>query len=145
MPCRWGFRMCPSHFIYTLRPFLIHTCHAMLWPCRSSQGHGTARPSWEGRAVPWEERHGQNMAIVNQTRPQCVNQMEKTHSKPLAARYGRGTAWARHVMCESAFKEFQVSLNLTSMTSTLHEDLYTFKTISPWICPRMRNVLDRIV
>jgi len=42
------------------------------------------------------------VASVNQTRPHCVNQMEKTHSKPLAARHGRGTAWARHSMCESA-------------------------------------------
>jgi len=40
---------------------------------------------------------------VNQTRPHCVNQMGKTHSKPLAARHGRRTAWARHAMCESAF------------------------------------------
>ena len=36
------------------------------------------------------------MASVNQTRPHCVNQMGKTHSKPLAARRGRGTVWARH-------------------------------------------------
>ena len=36
------------------------------------------------------------MASVNQTRPQCVNRMGKTHSKPLAARLGRGKAWARH-------------------------------------------------
>ena len=43
------------------------------------------------------------MASVNQTRPQCVNQRGKTHSKLLAARHGRGTAWARHAMCESAF------------------------------------------
>ena len=69
------------------------------------------------------------MASVNQTRLHCVNQMGKTHSKPLAARdvrgtacqghgmsgarHGRGTAWARrgrgmgaawarHAMCESA-------------------------------------------
>ena len=44
------------------------------------------------------------MASVNQTRPHCVNQMGKTHSKPLAARHGRGTAWARQVMSESAFR-----------------------------------------
>jgi hypothetical protein len=25
------------------------------------------------------------------------------HSKTLAARHGRGTAWARHAMCESVF------------------------------------------
>ena len=36
------------------------------------------------------------MGSVNQTRPHCVNQMGETHSKPLAARHGRGTAWARH-------------------------------------------------
>jgi len=34
--------------------------------------------------------HG--MAIVNQTRPHCVNQMGETHSKPLAVRHGMGTA-----------------------------------------------------
>jgi hypothetical protein len=51
--------------------------------------------------------HGRGMASVNQTRPQCVNQMGKTHFKPLAARHGRGTAWARHAMCESAFKHPQ--------------------------------------
>jgi hypothetical protein len=40
------------------------------------------------------------MASVNKTRPHCVKQMGKTHSKPLAARHGRGTAWERrgHVM-----------------------------------------------
>ena len=39
---------------------------------------------------------GYGMASVNQTRPQCVNGMGNTHSKQLAARHGRGTAWARH-------------------------------------------------
>ena len=53
-------------------------------------------------------RHAHGMASVNQTRPHCVNQilddlrMGKTHSKPLEARHGRGTAWARHAMCELA-------------------------------------------
>jgi len=42
------------------------------------------------------------MASVNQTRPHCVNRMGKTHSKPLAARHCRGTAWSQHVVCESA-------------------------------------------
>jgi hypothetical protein len=53
------------------------------------------------RRTAWSE-HG--MASVNQTRPHCVNQMGKTHYKPLAARHGRGPAWARHAMCESALK-----------------------------------------
>jgi hypothetical protein len=50
-----------------------------------------------------EAGHGRGVASVNQTRPHCVNQMGKAHSKSLAARHGRGTAWARHAMCESAF------------------------------------------
>jgi hypothetical protein len=35
LPCREakGFRMCLSHLIYTVRPCLIHTCHAMPMPC----------------------------------------------------------------------------------------------------------------
>ena len=49
--------------------------------------------------------HGRGMASVNQTRPHRVNQMGKTHSKPLAARPGRGTAWAQHAMCESALTQ----------------------------------------
>jgi len=53
-------------------------------------------------------RHGRGMASVNQTRPHCVNQMGKTHTNLLAARHGRGTAWVRHAMCESAFRgEFE--------------------------------------
>jgi len=45
------------------------------------------------------------MTSVNQTRPHCVNQMGKIHSKPLAPWHGRGTAWARHAMCESALRQ----------------------------------------
>ena len=57
--------------------------HSMLWPCRSSQGQGMVR-AWHGRC----------MESVNQTRPHCVNQMGKTHSKHLAAR--RGMVGERH-------------------------------------------------
>jgi hypothetical protein len=50
-------------------------------------------------------RHGRGMANVNHTRPQCLNQMGKTHSKPLAARHGRETVWLRHATCESVLRE----------------------------------------
>jgi len=44
------------------------------------------------RRKAWSERGmGMGMASVNQTRPHCVNQMGKSHSKPLAARHGRRT------------------------------------------------------
>ena len=59
----------------------------MLWPCRSSQGHSTAVSRWPCCVVALKRKtlseHG--MASVNQTRPRCVNQMGKTHSKLLAA------------------------------------------------------------
>jgi len=59
MPCRWWFRMCLSHLIYTVRPCPIHTFHDMLRPCRSSQGHSTARPSLD-MSMAWQVwiRHG---------------------------------------------------------------------------------------
>jgi hypothetical protein len=56
--------------------------------------------------------HGRGMASVNQTRPRCVNQMGKTHSKPLAAQHGRGMAWSRHAMCESALRVPHLSVLL---------------------------------
>jgi hypothetical protein len=43
-----------------------------------------------------EERHGNGMACVNQTRPHYVNQTGKTQSNHLAVRHGRGTAGERH-------------------------------------------------
>jgi hypothetical protein len=57
-------------------------------------------------------RHGRDMASVTQTRSRCVNQMGKTHSKPLATPHGRGTAGARHAMCESAFRDRMEELDL---------------------------------
>jgi len=52
------------------------------------------------------------MASVNQTRPHCVNQMGKTHSKPLAARHGRGTARAQHGNCMFCLNRPYVFLSL---------------------------------
>ena len=63
--------------------------------------------------------HGHGMASVNQKRPHCVNQMGKTHSKHLAARHGRGTAWAKRVMCESAFIASWVRVVFVTALSTL--------------------------
>jgi len=134
--------------------------HAMLWPCRSSQGHGTARPSRDGlwgylhafgffrlpRGVPqrllsetyqsssqryipttvnsgsstlqkkddllncwnsssdisgyradFHEGHGTVGAGLGRGMP-CVNKRTAWQKN------GMGTAWARHAMCESAFR-----------------------------------------
>jgi hypothetical protein len=64
------------------RPMVTHTCHAAPMPrCAVA-----LRIRFQnGMVVAWH---------VNQTRPRFVNQMEKTQSKLLAARHGRGTAWA---------------------------------------------------
>jgi hypothetical protein len=49
-----------------------------------------------GEQKSLSERCGRSMSFVNQTRPHCVNQMGKTIYKPIMARHGRGTGWARH-------------------------------------------------
>ena len=92
---------------------MARPCHALTMPFFSRPQHGRRETAMlcrdlekNGMVRAW---HGRGMASVNQTRPHCVNQMGKIHSKPLAARHGRGTAWARHAMCESAF----IDLNCT--------------------------------
>ena len=107
--------MCLSHLIYTVRPCMIHTCHAAPMPCsdyavlfKATEQLGRRETAVlcrglekNGMGKAW---HGRGMTSVNQTRPHCVNQMGKTNFKPLAARHSRGTAWTRHAMCESALR-----------------------------------------
>jgi hypothetical protein len=79
------------------RPMLIHTCHAMSMTCCAVALNSRFQ---NGMDMAW---HGHGRACVNQTRlysvnqtwSYCVNQMEKTHSKPLTTRQGRGmeTVW----------------------------------------------------
>jgi hypothetical protein len=52
MSCRLGFKVCLFHLIYTVRPCLIHTCHAasmprdaMSRPCRSESDFSRPRHS----------------------------------------------------------------------------------------------------
>ena len=95
--------MCLSHLIYRVRPCLIQTRHAAPMPCSD---HAVLL-----KATAWSE-HG--MASVNQTRPHSVNQMGKAHSKPLAARHGSGTTWARHghgMLCVNRPSEVQDALH----------------------------------
>jgi hypothetical protein len=57
--------------------------------------------------------HGHGMANMNQAQPHCLNQMGRTHSKPLVARHGRGIAWARHAMCESTLNAQRTYISTT--------------------------------
>jgi hypothetical protein len=67
------------------RPMLIDTCHAMSMPrCAVA-----LRDRFQnGMVVAWR---GRGMACVYQTRPHCVNQMERHSLNP--QRRGMGTAW----------------------------------------------------
>ena len=102
--------MCLSHLIYAVRPCLIHTYHVMSMPCsdhavllKATAQLGRRETAELCRGLEKNSMvrawHGHDMTNVNQTRPHCVNQMAKAHSKPLAARHGRGTACARHAIC----------------------------------------------
>jgi hypothetical protein len=84
--------------------------HAVPLPCRAAKGLECVFPTW---FTQWGRVWFIKMWSVNQTRPHCLNQMGKTHSKPLAARHGRGTTWARHAMCESAFTGTYVPLHVS--------------------------------
>ena len=85
--------------------------------CRGREMNGMVR-----------EWYGCGMASVNQTRPHCVNQMGKTHSKPLAARHGRGTACARHAMCESV-------LRVESLGSSVITTCLGVLSVATVLCP----------
>jgi len=77
---------------------VAHPYHALTMPFFSRPRHSTAIERQPCCAVAlkrtaWSE-HG--MTSVNQTQLHCGNQMGKTHSKPLAAWHGRGTAQVQH-------------------------------------------------
>ena len=103
-------------------------CHAPPIPFFSKPQHSTAQHSRLSTAVlccglekkgmvgAW---HGHGMASVNQTRPHCVTQMGKTHYKPLAARHGRVTAWARHGHGMLCVNRPLIEKNIPGVTVTL--------------------------
>jgi hypothetical protein len=70
------------------RPMLIHTCHAHAAPCCGLEKSLSER---RGRGMA-RGRHG--MCESNTAALRKSNGKDK--SKPLAARHGRGTAWARN-------------------------------------------------
>jgi hypothetical protein len=84
-----------SHAV-SARPVLIHNAKPCPCPAHASLCRGLEMSLLErhGRGME-RSRLGRGRAFVNQTRSHCVNQMEKTQSKPLAARHGRemGTEW----------------------------------------------------
>jgi hypothetical protein len=162
MPCRWGFRICLSHLIYTMRPCLIHTCHAMPTLCSEHAVllNATAQHvRWETAcgltasfrllpATTWsstkvvitripisdaggkcETKHplswtrkgviaahykkDDTVGLAVLIFPATMRTFTKVtalsgHGRGAAwhvwinARYGKGTAWERHAMCESA-------------------------------------------
>ena len=110
-------------------------CHAPTMPFFSRPQHGRLSTAVlccglekNGMVGAW---HGHGMAHVIQTRPHCVNQMGKTHSKPLAARHDRGTTWARHAMCESALTvEFEFDWCLDGVTpAVFHRYVSVFSLV----------------
>ena len=115
--------MCFSHLIYTVRPCLIHTYHAAPMPC---SGHAvllkaTAQHGCRETAVLCCDLEKNGMASVNQTLPHCVNQMGKTHSKPLAARHGRGMLCVnRPLGCQGLTEICRNIINIVLLYFILH-------------------------
>ena len=88
--------------------------------------------------------HGHGMASVNQTRPRRVNQMGKTHSKPLAARHGRGTAWVRNAMRDLTFNR-SLECSKDASTVCVKEErvcVCSDSTAITWLHIRMLRLVD---
>jgi hypothetical protein len=103
--------------------------HTVPLPCRATKDLECVFPIWFtqcGRV--WFTRH----IFMNQTRPHCVNQMGKTHSKSLAAWHGRGTAWARHAMCESALRR-----TIKDITTAVPQEM------THWVMNNFRGILQQ--
>jgi hypothetical protein len=86
MPCRYGFRLCLSHLIYTVRPCLIQTCHAATKP-RPCLARAIPRP-WcyesdfsRRRHSAGSARNGHGMARVN-----CIGMPETVCGRPARVR-----------------------------------------------------------
>ena len=77
---------------------------------------------------------GHGMASVNQTRTHCVNQMGKTHSKPLAARYGRGMACARYGSGMLCVNRLSSSCNPLGLSRPVMGLLYVYEFCNSYNC-----------
>ena len=87
-------------------------------PCH---GHVERRPCCAValRRTAWSEHV---MESVNRARPHCVNQMGKTHSKPSAARHGRGTACYVWIGLQMFITENEGRPAVEDCRSTLYSD-----------------------
>jgi hypothetical protein len=97
--------------------------HAVPQPCRETKGLECVFPIWFIHC----DRVWFTLAMPRPCPALTMlffsNQMGKTHSKPLVSRHGRGTAWARHVMCESAFNLPDPSRPRRSVSGLLYQFL----------------------
>ena len=90
------------------------------------------------------------MASLNQTGSHCVNQMEKTHSKPLAAQHGRGTAWAQHAVCASAFTVTVIIMIMNSIIRAIIRQ-YNMSSFKPevfttlWSTSQQNYIIFKVV
>jgi hypothetical protein len=85
-----------------LFPVYEKRCLVSRWPPASEFGMLLVTTFVELCVVAGRSRTRAGSPQVVSRRPMLIH--IKTHSKPLAARHSRGTAWAQHTMCELAFK-----------------------------------------
>jgi hypothetical protein len=107
MPCRWGFRICLSHLIYTVRPCLIHTCHAAPMLCSAVLSKATAQhgsretacgPPARVRLLPATTRSCTKFVIRNISISDAGGQCEtKQH-----------LSWTRKRVVEAHYKKYDL-------------------------------------
>ena len=116
MPCRKGFRLCLSYWIYTMRPCLIHTCYAMPLPrpCRA-----LTMPFWK-RLLKATAQHGMGAEWARHGTCELTPAVERRHVGDLPAfgffRLPRG--FPRSLLLETYQSEMQVTSVLSRWTSS---------------------------
>jgi hypothetical protein len=91
MPFCIGFRLCLSHLIYTVRPCLIHTYHAVPMPCHATNMHFMAG-SWQGRGrVTSCEQRGNGMVLCESNN--SIGRLDAACWPPASVRLRAATMW----------------------------------------------------
>jgi hypothetical protein len=117
VPCCYRFRLCLSRLNNTVRPCLIHTNHAVLWPCRFARDFWIPRHSTAGAR---HDMYGLTLAFSRRPAgdlprfgfywlPRGVSRLAvrifpSTRGLSRRKRHCRSTAGARHDMCELVFR-----------------------------------------
>jgi hypothetical protein len=93
-------------------------------------------PFWSALLGAFAKLRKTTVSFVMSVRPRGTTRL------PLDEFFVKYDTWA---FFENLLGKFKFRSNLTRITGTLHEDVFTFMTMSRWLLLRMRNVSNKVV